>query len=201
MATARISLESPSSGMPRERVTLRSASIATPLPRQPSLSIRASASSLAAAAGSKAGSEEKRTSPDASTRSRRMTSPVGSNAARTARAAVAMRPRSPLCRAVRRGRLFSATEARLRMRCTPASTILLHSARLPAVAVWESWSRRSASRSCPARTSPATITATKQNTIKPVRALRLMEVSPGPGRYAAGRAVGRSRAGAPSACG
>ena len=138
MATAINSPAGLVSGTPSDRVTLRAASIATPLPpRRPAI-IAARESSLAAALGSNAGSDENSTSRDRDTKSSRVTSPERCSSASRSRAALAISPRSSLTSATRNALLSSTTGVSSRMRRMPVSTILLHSARLPLMAVWSS---------------------------------------------------------------
>ena len=172
MATASVAPSAPCRGTPTDSVTLRSASIATPPPVHPRSIIRASASSLAAAAGSNAGCEEYSTSLAGETRSRRVTSPARRRVLSAACAACEISPRSPPATASRSAWFSATIGARSRMRCTPVSTILLQSARLPVMAVRSSWSRSACSRWLPASTRPATITAMNTTTMTPIRALR-----------------------------
>ena len=116
MATASGVPSSAYSSTPTDSVTLRSASIATPLaPRRPAI-MALRASSLAAAVGSNAGSEEYSTSRDSATRSSRVTSPVLRNLASTFSAAVEMAPRSFSSNAASRASCCSTSGVSSRMR-------------------------------------------------------------------------------------
>ena len=149
--------------------------------------MRASASSLAAATGSKAGTEEYSTSLVGETRSSRSTSLLARRSASASSAAASISPGSPLSRAARNAGFAVTTGERSRMRCTPVSTIFLHSARLPVRVVRSSWSRSPCSRRFAATTKPATIAAMKRMTMMPMRALRPT------GRYSCTTCAMRSR--------
>ena len=146
MAMAMVAPCSSWRGMPTDRVTLRCASMATPLLPRPLAIIAVRASSLAAAAGSNAGTEEYRTACDSDTMSSLVTSLVLCNVASVRRAASEMRPRSPLAMASCRRWSPATTGVSSRMRCRPVSTIFAHSAWLPLISVCASWSRSNCSR-------------------------------------------------------
>ena len=134
------------SGTPTESVMLRSASIATPLLALPAAIMAAIASSLAAAVGSNAGTDEYSTSRDRDTMSSRVTSRLRCSVARVRRAASETSPRSPLTMASRRLPSWATTGVTSRIRCSPVSTILPQRARLPLISVTSSWWRSSSSR-------------------------------------------------------
>ena len=116
MATASAVPSSAYSSTPADSVTLRAASIATPLrPCRPEI-IAVRASSLAAAVGSNAGTDEYSTSWERDTRSRRVTAPVLRNAASTFPAAVEMSPRSLSMSALRNAACRSTSGVSSRMR-------------------------------------------------------------------------------------
>ena len=171
MATASGAPSSSYSSTPTDSVTLRAASMATPLRPRRSAIIASRASALAAAVGSNAGIDEYITSRAGDTRSRRVTSPVLCNRASTSAAASEMCPRSSLTSAARNGASCSTIGVSSRIRWIPVSTIFPHSARLPPISVWSSCVRSNSSRWYPANSNPAIITAMKATTMVPMRVL------------------------------